>query len=370
MLGIAAFYAERYTIRSELRRGIHQDHKFTQLPLSAPFYFNQCTSDKDAAEMQRSVLKDTEAKCDDQGLCSCPLGKQFDGLSCKTVSGSAWENPWKTLNKKWTELPGAQEFYIRDKVVRIISSFNIVSSIDLLSLADSELETFWDKTASQDSFTMYYASIFRGKKVLDIGSGLARQTMQFAIHGANVTFVDLSKDTLKILKRLAKIKGCENRVNFIHMKNLESLNHELQNHPLIRAGGKFDVITAFGSMHHAPSEIIAKEASMLLDHLIIGGRWLQLAYPVTRWKNSQPGKSPLSFEYFGKITDSENTPWSEWYSPGKLKSLLQKTGANFIVNWCGTVASDEFIWMELTYLGKNPKQTVQELTEQTKIASQ
>lgn len=36
---------------------------------------------------------------------------------------------------------------------------------------------------------MYYASIFRGKKILDVGSGFARRSLRFAFFGAEVWFL-------------------------------------------------------------------------------------------------------------------------------------------------------------------------------------
>jgi ubiquinone/menaquinone biosynthesis C-methylase UbiE len=50
------------------------------------------------------------------------------------------------------------------------------------------------------------------RRVIDIGSGIARQTLQFAIHGASVTFVDIVKDNLEVIRRVARSKGVHERV--------------------------------------------------------------------------------------------------------------------------------------------------------------
>ena len=41
------------------------------------------------------------------------------------------------------------------------------------------------------------AGQFRGKNVLDVGSGYARQSFVFALHGASVTFLDVVPKNLE-----------------------------------------------------------------------------------------------------------------------------------------------------------------------------
>jgi hypothetical protein len=107
-----------------------------------------------------------------------------------------------------------------------------------LLLRDNDMVSKWEDVTTTDTFTMYYASVFRGRcvvrlmiaslfsctslashfrRIIDIGSGLARQTLQFAIHGAHVTFVDIVKDNLEVIRRVAKSKGCEDRVSNFHI---------------------------------------------------------------------------------------------------------------------------------------------------------
>jgi hypothetical protein len=64
---------------------------------------------------------------------------------------------------------------------------------------------------------------------------------------------------------------------------------------------------AMGSMHNAPVEVMKPEYQELIRHLKIGGRWLQLAYPKTRWiRDGSP-----SFEDWGPMVDGPGTPWEE-----------------------------------------------------------
>ena len=45
----------------------------------------------------------------------------------------------------------------------------------------------------------------------------------------------------------------------------------------------YDVIFAFGSLHNAPLHVLTEECTALVKHLKSGGRWMQLAYPKSRY---------------------------------------------------------------------------------------
>jgi hypothetical protein len=86
----------------------------------------------------------------------------------------------------------------------------------------------------------------------------------------------------------------------------------------------------------------------LLRHLKIGGRWLQLAYPKTRWIRA--GSPP--FHKWGAMTDGADTPWAEWYDLPKLLSLLEP--AQFDVVLCLEFHDHNFIWFDLLFRGYPP----------------
>jgi hypothetical protein len=46
-----------------------------------------CHSNTEAASIQKSLLLDTEAKCNNAGVCFCADGKYFDGRKCLTLAG-------------------------------------------------------------------------------------------------------------------------------------------------------------------------------------------------------------------------------------------------------------------------------------------
>ena len=95
------------------------------------------------------------------------------------------------LRQKWGEVPFRQ--------------YDRIRSDDLLSLKDEQILETWSDAYLQTStgkafsvrgwYQVLYKDSFRGKKILDVGCGLAPDTVFFAEHGAKVTFLDIATDT-------------------------------------------------------------------------------------------------------------------------------------------------------------------------------
>jgi hypothetical protein len=96
-----------------------------------------------------------------------------------------------------------------------------------------------------------------------------------------------------------------------------------------------------GSLHHMPYKVVRDEAQELIRHLKVGGRWLQLAYPRSRWLR----EGRLPFNLWGSYTDGMGTPWGEWYDLPKLLSLLEP--AEFDVILYREFDNNDFNWFDL-----------------------
>ena len=85
---------------------------------------------------------------------------------------------------------------------------------------------------------------WKGKKVLEIGCGIGTDTISFARHGAQVTAVDLTENSLQVARQRAKVFGLDHQIRFVQA-NAERLSDSL---PL----ETFDLIYSFGVIHHTP----------------------------------------------------------------------------------------------------------------------
>ena len=153
----------------------------------------------------------------------------------------------------------------------------------------------------------------------------------FAQHGANMTFVDIVESNLQLLERLCGLLGVDG-VRFHHMRDTESLK-ELP--------CDYDVVWCQGSLINAPFSVIRDEVQELLNHLKIGGRWIELAYPKERWQRD----GSTSFEQWGHITDGPGTPYMEWYDLEKLQAALEP--ARFDVILAFNYHNDDYNWFDL-----------------------
>ena len=244
---------------------------------------------------------------------------------------SAWEQPYETLRKRWDAVPTATAVF--------------ESTAELNALSDVALLAEWERarkditTGAEFAHRGWYHTLYsdgmRGKKIMDVGAGFGVDSITFAQHGASLTFVDLVEMNLKVLERLCKIMGLRD-VRFELLKDVDSLE------PLDR---DYDVIMAMGSLHHAPQHVIKPECKALLQHLKVGGRWLQLAYPKARWIREGGRK----FSSWGEITDGPGTPWAEWFDLPKLLGMLEP--ARFDVVLCQEFHNSDFIWFDLLYQG-------------------
>lgn len=230
------------------------------------------------------------------------------------------------LRTKWAEVPFRQ--------------YERRNSSDLLQLSDDEVLEIWasgwagSSTGSAFSVRGWYQTLytdsFRGKRILDVGCGLAPDTVLYAEQGARVTFLDLVESNVRFTERVCKIKGLQS-VDFCYMEDLRSLD---------RLPADYDVIYCCGSFINAPLEVARLEAQALLTHLPVGGRWIELGYPKVRWER----EGRMAPNEWGERTDG-GAPWMEWHDLEKLKYLLWP--ASFDVVLCLEFHDADFNWFDL-----------------------
>ena len=85
---------------------------------------------------------------------------------------------------------------------------------------------------------------WKGKKVLEIGCGIGTDTISFARAGAQVAAVEISKKSLELAKKRAKVYGLQNKIQF-YLANAEELSKIVPVEPYV-------LIYSFGVIHHTP----------------------------------------------------------------------------------------------------------------------
>ncbi|MHC4662639.1 MAG: class I SAM-dependent methyltransferase [Planctomycetota bacterium] len=238
-----------------------------------------------------------------------------------------WKKPLKVLREKWGEVPAA--------------GLERAHSKSLIKLSDEELLSYWREQCEKDTrksrftvrgwYHLLYSDVLKGKKIMDVGSGMGIDGITFARCGAKMTFVDIVESNLKFIERLCKILDVKD-ATFCHLEEFASLD---------KLPYDYDVIWCQGSMINAPYEIMCDECAKLLEHLPVGGRWIELAYPKTRWERE--GKLP--FDKWGEKTDGSGTPWVEWYDTNKLLKRLSPAEFEVVLEF--EFHNGDFNWFDL-----------------------
>jgi SAM-dependent methyltransferase len=231
------------------------------------------------------------------------------------------------LRRKWSTVPAG----LMDRR----------STGDLLALSDAELRDFWLSTHRQATtgggfpvrgwYQHLYRDVLRDKKVLEIGSGMGIDGIEFARHGAAITFVDIVEDNLQVMRRLCGIFGITN-AQFVYLHSLQSLE---------QLPTDYDVVWSQGSQINVPFEFARHECAIIARHLKAGGRWIELAYPRERWVRD--GSPP--YRLWGNLTDGEGTPWMEWYDLERLLDRLAPTEWQPLLSF--NFHNDDFNWFDL-----------------------
>jgi 2-polyprenyl-3-methyl-5-hydroxy-6-metoxy-1,4-benzoquinol methylase len=116
---------------------------------------------------------------------------------------------------------------------------------------------------------------WRNKRVLEIGCGIGTDTMRFARAGAEVTAVDLSRASLDLAQRRAKVYGLEDRIHF-YEADAERLAE-------VVPAETYDLVYSFGVIHHSPNP--DKILGQVRDAFVRPGSTLKLmVYHKYSWK--------------------------------------------------------------------------------------
>jgi 2-polyprenyl-3-methyl-5-hydroxy-6-metoxy-1,4-benzoquinol methylase len=114
---------------------------------------------------------------------------------------------------------------------------------------------------------------WKGKKVLEVGCGLATVGINFAQYGANYTGVELSEESLSLAKKRFEVYG---QTAEFYSGNAEQLS-------LFVPIETYDLIYSFGVIHHSPhpEKIISEIKKYMNENSILK----IMLYAKDSWKN-------------------------------------------------------------------------------------
>lgn len=147
-------------------------------------------------------------------------------------------------------------------------------------------------------------SSWKGKKVLEIGCGLATEGINFALSGADYTGVDLSEESLSLAKRRFEVY---NQSGKFYQGNSEVLDTFV---PI----QKFDLIYSFGVIHHSPNP--SKIFDQIYEYMDDNSILKIMLYAKNSWKSYmiEAGYDQPEAQY--------GCPIANTYSEQEVKKLL------------------------------------------------
>ena len=166
---------------------------------------------------------------------------------------------------------------------------------------------------------------YKGKKILEIGSGLGTMAVNYAMCGAEVTCVELSDKSLELCKKNFEVRGLKGH---FYSGNAEELVSFLPQ------GVKYDMIFSFGVIHHSPHpEVIVENMKQVLNP---GGELKLMVYNKYSFKLFAIFKELNIWDFhdanyqIAKRSEAEiNCPITFTYTPNEATKLL---GDGFVVD--------------------------------------
>lgn len=151
-----------------------------------------------------------------------------------------------------------------------------------------------------------------GKQVLEVGCGIGTDAVNFARRGAVYTGVELSEASLSLARQRFAVYGLEGQ--FV-LGNAEQLGDLLP-------AGRFDLVYAFGVLHHTPrpERAVAQIRRLTKDD----GEFRLMLYAANSWK------AIMIEAGFEQAEAQSGVPIARTYTPEEARALLEGGGFDVV----------------------------------------
>lgn len=171
---------------------------------------------------------------------------------------------------------------------------------------------------------------WRGRRVLDVGCGIGTATISFARHGARVTAVDLSEESVALARRRAEVCGLDRQIDF-YVANAEELSRSI---PI----ANYDLIYSFGVVHHTPHP--ERAIAEMRRYAGPGSTLKLMVYHRRSWKSLSVllgygrGRFWRFPELIARYSEAQTgCPVTYTYLPGEIRDLLGRFGFRVTDSW-------------------------------------
>ena len=178
------------------------------------------------------------------------------------------------------------------------------------SMSEPGTEQYWNEVSERRFFVephlRDFASfhLWRGKRVLEIGSGIGSDAVEFARHGAEYVGIDLSVESVTLSQQRFELLGLEGKFHVMDGADTES----------VAKLGKFDLVYSCGVLHHYPD--MGTCLDNIRDALVPNGEFRMLVYAKNSWKYAMIQKGLDQFEA------QAGCPYAKAYSREEISDLL------------------------------------------------
>lgn len=146
---------------------------------------------------------------------------------------------------------------------------------------------------------------WRGRRVLEIGSGIGSDAEQFARHGADYVGIDVSAQSLHICRQRFEVYGLAGQF----------YQGSVTDRDWLRDLGRFDLVYSYGVLHHTPG--MRQHLDNISEVLSPGGELRFMVYAKNSWKYAMIQKGLDQFEAQAEC------PYAQAFTREQIEIMLE-----------------------------------------------